>query len=185
MKREPHQHLIIAVIIMLAAWMSACSPTLIEPQTGQKSDIFKTEAEKPLVIVSLAAYCPISLRQSLTMDTLSQQFPQFLFIGIFPKAETFADIDSFRNAVHPQYLLLSDPNNGFIKRYHIQITPEVIVFDAQRKNILYRGALDDRYEALGQHRKHPTRHYLKDALRAVLRGEKPQPSVTKPVGCLI
>ncbi len=56
-------------------------------------------------------------------------------------------------------------------------TPHVFVFDAQRK-LRYAGAIDDS-ERVQQVKK----HYLRDALDALLAGKEPNPSQTKVVGC--
>ena len=45
----------------------------------------------------------------------------------------------------------------------------------------YQGALND----ITFRRKTPTRHYLKDAVNALLRGESPEPAETSPYGCTI
>jgi peroxiredoxin len=58
-------------------------------------------------------------------------------------------------------------------------TPEVFVFDRDRR-LVYHGAIDDSREEDGV-----TQHYLRDALDAVLSGEEPQVRETPPVGCTV
>jgi hypothetical protein len=58
-------------------------------------------------------------------------------------------------------------------------TPEVFVFDAERR-LVYHGLVDDNREEA-----EVTRHYLRDALDAVLAGEAPEVVDTPPVGCTV
>ena len=58
-------------------------------------------------------------------------------------------------------------------------TPEVFLFDRDRR-LVYHGAIDDnRDETAAQ------KHYLRDALDAVLSGEDAAAAETPPVGCTV
>ncbi len=77
-------------------------------------------------------------------------------------------------------LVLHDASRKVAEAYQAQTTPHLFVIDPQ--GILrYQGALND----ITFRRKTPTRHYLKDAVNALLRGESPQPAETPPYGCTI
>jgi peroxiredoxin len=56
-------------------------------------------------------------------------------------------------------------------------TPEVFVFDRDRK-LVYHGAIDDSRDDRAV-----TQHYLRDALDALLAGEEPPVADTPAVGC--
>jgi thiol-disulfide isomerase/thioredoxin len=56
-------------------------------------------------------------------------------------------------------------------------TPHVFVFDATRK-LRYAGAIDD-----SERVQHVKKHYLRDALDALLAGKEPPVTQTKVVGC--
>jgi peroxiredoxin len=58
-------------------------------------------------------------------------------------------------------------------------TPHVFAFDAARK-LRYVGAIDD-----SERVQHVTKHYLRDALDALLAGQEPAVTKTKVVGCSI
>jgi hypothetical protein len=53
----------------------------------------------------------------------------------------------------------------------------VFLLDDDR-NIAYIGAIDDNMNV-----EKASKHYLRDAIDAVLDGSKPQTDVTKPMGC--
>ena len=56
-------------------------------------------------------------------------------------------------------------------------TPHAFVFDAARK-LRYAGGVDD-----SERPDHATRHYLRDAIEAVLEGKNPPMALTKVIGC--
>jgi peroxiredoxin len=58
-------------------------------------------------------------------------------------------------------------------------TPHVFVFDAARK-LRYVGAIDD-----SERVQHVTKHYVRDALDALLAGQEPAVTKTKVVGCSV
>jgi peroxiredoxin len=61
--------------------------------------------------------------------------------------------------------------------YGATVTPHVFVLDPQQK-IVYMGAIDDNIKA-GEVKK----HFLRDAVDALLAGKKPPAEVTKQFGC--
>jgi peroxiredoxin len=65
------------------------------------------------------------------------------------------------------------------RAYGPTVTPHVFVFDAGRK-LRYVGAIDN-----SERVQHATKHYLRDALEALLAGQEPAVTRTKVVGCSI
>jgi peroxiredoxin len=75
---------------------------------------------------------------------------------------------------------LRDGTQEVARAYGAQRTPEVFLFD--REGVLrYHGAIDDNYEDPAAVR----RHYLREALDAVLEDRDPPVSDTAPVGCTV
>jgi len=70
------------------------------------------------------------------------------------------------------------------ERWDATVTPEVVV-TSPIGQVLYQGAIDNWYYALGKNRPEPTEHYLKDALDAFLAGKPIEKKRTKAVGCLM
>ncbi len=58
-------------------------------------------------------------------------------------------------------------------------TPEVFVFDTERR-LVYHGAIDDSRDETAV-----TQHYLRDALDAILEGRQPAAAETPAVGCTV
>lgn len=72
---------------------------------------------------------------------------------------------------------LYDPSQKIGRDFSATVTPHVFLLDDDR-NIAYIGAIDDNMNA-----EKASKHYLRDAIEAVLTGSKPQTDVTKPMGC--
>lgn len=70
------------------------------------------------------------------------------------------------------------------ERWDATVTPEVVV-TSPIGQVLYQGAIDNWYYALGKNRPEPTEHYLKDALDAFLAGKPIEKKRTEAVGCLM
>jgi hypothetical protein len=71
-----------------------------------------------------------------------------------------------------------------VKESQVQITPEVAVFDANRK-LIYHGRIDNLYEDIGRARNAATTHELEDAISAALGGKSLAVNATHAVGCYI
>lgn len=78
------------------------------------------------------------------------------------------------------FLYLRDGSQAVARAYGATRTPHVFLLDSG--GILrYRGAIDDNYESAQAVRK----HYLRDALDAVLAGQPVEVGATEEVGCTI
>lgn len=77
-----------------------------------------------------------------------------------------------------------DKGYSLANRWDTTVTPEVVM-TSPIGQILYQGAIDNWYYALGKNRPEPTEHYLKDALDAFLAGKTIEKKRTEAVGCLI
>ncbi len=77
------------------------------------------------------------------------------------------------------YPYLYDQTQKIAKAYGAIYTPEFFVLDKDRK-IAYMGAFDDNIESTKV-----KRQYLKPAVEAILKGEKPTPAKTNAAGCMI
>jgi peroxiredoxin len=74
---------------------------------------------------------------------------------------------------------LHDEDQSLARALGSERTPEVFVFDRDRR-LVYHGAIDDNRDDRAV-----TTHYLRDALDAVLRGDEPPVAETAPVGCTV
>ncbi len=77
------------------------------------------------------------------------------------------------------FAYLSDEDQSVVNAYGAERTPEVFLFDGDRR-LVYHGAIDD-----SRNEDAVTTHYLRDAIDAVLAGHAPAVADTMPVGCTI
>ena len=75
---------------------------------------------------------------------------------------------------------LFDETQQVARAYGATRTPEIFLFDRERK-LRYHGRPDDNYEDPGA----VTKHYLRDAIEALLAGRAPAVAETEPQGCTI
>lgn len=75
---------------------------------------------------------------------------------------------------------LQDTTQKVARAYGADRTPEVFIFD-KGGALRYHGTIDDSYEDPGAVK----RHYVRDALDAVLADQTPPITETQPVGCTI
>jgi peroxiredoxin len=74
---------------------------------------------------------------------------------------------------------LADADQAVARAYGPERTPEVFLFDRDRR-LVYHGAIDDSRDETAV-----TRRYLRDAVEALLAGRDPSPAETPAVGCSI
>ena len=77
-----------------------------------------------------------------------------------------------------------DPEHQLVAATRATVTPEAVVFDAQRKRV-YRGRIDDLFVDFGKSRSEASTHDLEDAILATLDGRPVAEPETKAVGCII
>jgi hypothetical protein len=73
-----------------------------------------------------------------------------------------------------------DETSGVARAFGAGRTPEVFLFDASGK-LVYHGAVDDNHEKPAEVKS----HYLKDAVEALIAGQKVPVQETKALGCSI
>jgi peroxiredoxin len=74
---------------------------------------------------------------------------------------------------------LYDEDQSVVRAYGAERTPEVFLFDGDRR-LVYHGAIDDSRDEYAV-----KQQYLRDAIDALLAGRAPQPADTPPVGCTV
>jgi peroxiredoxin len=98
-------------------------------------------------------------------------------------ADSFEEMKKRAKEKNFPYPYLVDETQEVYKQYGATRTPHVFVLKKQHNDLIvsYIGTIDDNYQDAS---KVQTR-YLADALDALLDGKKPDPAVTKAIGCTI
>jgi peroxiredoxin len=145
-------------------------------------------AEIPaLAVVWSCNHCPYVQAWEGRMIALQREFGDrgFRLVAINSNDAASYPEDSFeemkKRAVAKGFTFdyLYDEDQSAARAYGPERTPEVFLFDGDRR-LVYHGAIDDSREEDGV-----SQSYLQDAIEAVLAGEEPTVSDTPPVGCSI
>jgi peroxiredoxin len=139
------------------------------------------------VFVFLSTECPISQQYARRLAELHHEFSDkgITFVAVFPlRTDDFKSIGRFKTECGLPFSAKSDPQQKLALQLRAHVTPEAVV-QTQTRQIIYQGAIDDWFFALGKHRPEPSQQYLRDAIRAFLANQPVLIQKTEAVGCFI
>lgn len=139
------------------------------------------------VVVFLSPECPLSETYTLALRELHSRYKedQIGFYGVVPGKDLSPEaIERFRTTYQLEFPILLDSEYALCKVLKPRVTPEVFLLDPWG-GIKYRGAIDDRVEALGKLKAIASAEYLNEALEKWLMTEPFWPIETTAIGCLI
>jgi peroxiredoxin len=140
-----------------------------------------------LVLIQTCNHCPYAQAWEGRIDAIQRAYADrgVSVVAISSNdAETHPE-DSFDEMVaraerhRLSFDYLYDEDQSVARALGSERTPEVFLFDAERR-LVYHGAVDDNRDETAV-----TARYLEDALEAVLAGGTPDPVDTPPVGCTV
>lgn len=141
---------------------------------------------RPAVIIMSSVGCPLCRAYAPRLASIEQEFTPkgvaFVHVNVVD-GESRADKAEFvRNfGLFGHYV--SDSLGNIRRALRPRTTTEVYVLDRARR-VVYHGAVDDQYRLGGRATK-VTRHYLREALSAVLAGGPIKDRATSAPGCLV
>jgi peroxiredoxin len=138
--------------------------------------------EDVVVLVFLGNHCPVVQRYEdrLIDFTASYKDKPVKVVGVSVNdldSDRIPKIKEYMKEHKSNYVYGYDESQAIGHAYGATNTPQFFVLDKERK-IRYTGALDD-----NQNEGRVSKHYLSDAVNAVLKGETPAVDETRPVGC--
>lgn len=152
----------------------------VDGKTYKLADLLK--GHKAVVVIWIATRCPVSRDYDKRMATLSAQYAEkrIAFIGVNSNnIEPFDEVKAHAEKAGFTFPVVKDDQNKVADQWHAKVTPEAFVVTPD--GILrYHGAIDD-----SQNPDEVKKHYLKNAIEAVLAGEAPDPAETKAFGCTV
>jgi peroxiredoxin len=155
---------------------------------GDTYSLASFESKPILVVVFMCNHCPYVQAYIERLIALQTQFGDqgVQLVGINPNDETRYPDDSLEKMVEMvrtsglNFLYLRDSSQTVARAYHAERTPQVFVFDRERK-LRYTGGIDNNYRDLAAVTERP----LEDALNALVEGRE----VLKPeahfIGCSV
>ena len=155
---------------------------------GNTYSLSSFEKEKALAVIFSCNHCPYVLAWEDRLIDIGTEFKNngvgFALICA-NDAENYPEdgFDKMKERVEKKsypFPYLHDESQETARAYGAQKTPEIFLFDNERK-LVYHGAADDNYEnpaAVGN-------HFLRNAIKALLEGKSVPTSETHAVGCTI
>ncbi|MFM9946711.1 MAG: redoxin domain-containing protein [Saprospiraceae bacterium] len=173
---------------LLVGGLCACTKQLellrLVDLDEEKVRVKERSDDKPAVFIFLSTDCPICQKYSKTLRELASSYPSVKFVGVMTKWEKPDAIRQFIREYELPFPVLQDKRHRFLVQLQANVTPEVFFFN-ESMELLYSGAIDNWFFALGKHRPASTENYLIEAIEAWSRGEAPKISRTTPIGCVI
>jgi peroxiredoxin len=164
------------------------APTFDLPGVDGRQHSLDDYADKPaLAVVWSCNHCPYVQAWEGRMVELQREFGDrgFALVAISSNdADAYPEdsFDSMKARAEGQgfnFDYLYDEDQSVLEAYGAERTPEVFLFDGERR-LVYHGAIDDSREE-----DEVSERYLRDAIEAVLAGEAPSVDATPAVGCSV
>ena len=179
--------------------MSFTNPTGYQP--GDKATDFKLKSvdgkmysmsdykdAKGFIVVFTCNHCPFAVKYEDRVIELAKKYKskEYVLLAINPNDPAAAPDDSFdKMKVRAKekgftFPYLFDEGQKIFPQYGATKTPHVFLLD---KNLIvkYIGAIDDNVEDASAVKE----HYLENAIAALEKGQEPEVSLTKAIGCSI
>ena len=140
---------------------------------------------KAVVLLFVATECPVSNYYTSEYVRLAKAFADkgVVFYGVHPDSDvTAADAARHADEYRLPFPVLLDPTHAVTVQTGVKVVPEAVVLSPAGR-ILYRGRIDDRYNASGVRREVVTTHDLENALAAVVAGKAPPVAERPAYGC--
>ena len=155
-------------------------PAVYKGETTSVS--LKDIKENVVVVVFLANHCPaVGMYEDRLIEfTKDYEGKGVRVLGISvsqQEGDKLPGIKDYMKDKGSNYIYAYDESQAVGKAYGASNTPHFFVLDKGR-NIRYIGAMDN-----SQKEEKVTKHYLRDAVDAVLAGKTPEVLETRPYGC--
>jgi len=148
---------------------------------------FKKEETKLTAYIFYSDSCPMCIKYVYRLNEMQQQYEKngVKIIAVFSNYYTKpADIAKFKTKANPQYEMLHDKEMKLANEFDASVTPEVVLVNNKRQ-IIYRGLIDNWFYRPGKYRQVTTEFYLRDAIDSTLANAKPAITETQPIGCYL
>jgi peroxiredoxin len=140
---------------------------------------------KATVLFFILPDCPISNSYAPEIRRICTDYEKkkIAFFVVHPDPDvTLAQAKAHAKEYGYTFPVLRDPAHILVKKAGVTTAPEVAVLDKDGK-VAYKGRIDDWWVDYGKRRGEATRHDLRDALDAILRGAAVPHPTTTAIGC--
>jgi peroxiredoxin len=159
------------------------APAFDLPGVDGRSHSLDDYAGQPVAVVFSCVHCPYVKAWEDRLDAIARDYAgRAALVAINSNdhaGDTFEHMVARANEKGFCFPFLRDESQDVARAYKAARTPEVFLFDAERR-LVYHGAPDSSHTDPGS-----ATPYLRDAIDAVLAGEAPQVAETPAVGCTV
>lgn len=158
----------------------------IQTYRGQDWTLDDVKDSKLLVVAFLGTECPLAKLYGPRLQELHEEFGDkgVAFVAVNSNTQdSITEISAYVAKAGITFTMLKDVGNKVADHLNAERTPEVIVFDQDRK-VQYRGRIDDQY-LIGLARDKVRRRDLAIAIEELLAGKSVSVAATEPLGCHI
>jgi len=164
------------------------APLVVRDLDGRAASPLSAAAGDINLLIFVSADCPISARYSPEINRIVRDYrPKGVHAWLVyaePKAAPAAvraNLTEFHSGLSAPAII--DTDFRLTAAVGATVTPEAAVYTPAGR--VYRGRIDDLYQAIGEGRRAAEHHDLRDALDAVLAGRPVAVAETKAIGCFI
>lgn len=146
---------------------------------------------KGFIIIFTCNHCPYSVAYEDRIIALDKKYKAkgFPVIAINPNDPELFKSDSFENMIKRSnkkgftFPYLLDEKQDVYRKFGATKTPHVFILSTKdsKHTVEYMGAIDNNYKSAEQ----ATKHYIDDAVDALLQNKKLAITATKAIGCSI
>lgn len=178
-------------IVTTPLWAQAQALPALETIDGVRYTRGVLREKRVIVLCWNGLGCPMSKVYTPRLKSLAQESrgqPVQFFLIHSNVQDSEAAIREHATGHRLSFPVVRDDGGRLARHFGVKRTTEVLVLDGRRQ-VVYRGAVDDQYgyqkNRVTWRKAAPTKHYLRDAIRSVLRGENVALSKTDPMGCAL
>ena len=128
--------------------------------------------------------CPISQNAVQVINDLKVKYPNVKFVSVFTKWDNMHQIEFFRKKYNLITKIVHDKKHTLISSLSATKTPEIFLINHHKK-IIYKGALNNLYLALGKRNENTIINFLEEAIKDYQHHGFAKISQTIAVGCKI
>jgi peroxiredoxin len=168
------------------------TPMIVSPKEEDKKGATVTEwidwSESNVTVLFFIVHdCPICNRYVPVMNQLVRDYRKrgFGFTAVYSDID-FSPEEAQKHAqeYHFNFPFVIDTDHRLAGRLGIKVVPTVAVLNRKRE-LLYRGRIDDLYADVDKQRAAAIHHDLREALENIVAGIKPARAWSPAVGCPI
>jgi hypothetical protein len=146
------------------------------------------KSAKASILFFITHDCPIANKYSREIQRIMAEYEtrkmKSFLVYVDPEMNHNDVVKHMKDFGYGSQTAFLDLRHELVRATGAKVTPEAVVVTG-RGVIAYRGRIDNLYEDLGLGRKQVTKRELREALNAIVTGQKVPISRTTAVGCFI